>query len=120
MTDEMAKALKADGDKLRALTGEDHGPFEIPPELPPVFDRAPTNALAIAQLVRNHCARGGDGLTAREIAGCLEADHPLVKRECEWLVSRGVFDSVVEDLAHSRFVRYVVPDPIHKDWWRGR
>lgn len=29
--DEMALALRADGEKLRALTGEDHGPFEDEP-----------------------------------------------------------------------------------------
>lgn len=28
----MDKALEADGEKLRALTGEDHGPFEIKPK----------------------------------------------------------------------------------------
>ncbi len=27
MTDEMRKALEADGEKLRQMTGEDHGPF---------------------------------------------------------------------------------------------
>lgn len=27
MSDEMKRALEADGDKLRQLTGEDHGPF---------------------------------------------------------------------------------------------
>jgi hypothetical protein len=27
MTDDMQKALEADGEKLRQLTGEDHGPF---------------------------------------------------------------------------------------------
>ena len=27
MTDEMEKALRADGEKLKQLTGEDHGPF---------------------------------------------------------------------------------------------
>lgn len=30
MNREMIRALKADGEKLRQLTGEDHGPFEIP------------------------------------------------------------------------------------------
>lgn len=29
MRREMQKALEADGDKLRALTGEDHGPFSL-------------------------------------------------------------------------------------------
>lgn len=29
MDREMMKALEADGEKLRQLTGEDHGPFEI-------------------------------------------------------------------------------------------
>jgi hypothetical protein len=29
MDDEMTKALEADGEKLRQLTGEDHGPFDL-------------------------------------------------------------------------------------------
>jgi hypothetical protein len=29
MDDEMAKALALDGEKLRQLTGEDHGPWEM-------------------------------------------------------------------------------------------
>ena len=29
MTEEMKKALEADGEKLRQLTGEDHGPWEV-------------------------------------------------------------------------------------------
>lgn len=32
MRREMMKALEADGEKLRQLTGEDHGPFAVPPE----------------------------------------------------------------------------------------
>jgi hypothetical protein len=32
--DEMHRALAADGEKLRQLTGEDHGPFEIEDECP--------------------------------------------------------------------------------------
>lgn len=28
----MMKALEADGEKLRQLTGEDHGPFDFPDE----------------------------------------------------------------------------------------
>jgi hypothetical protein len=32
MDREMMKALEADGEKLRQLTGEDHGPFELPDE----------------------------------------------------------------------------------------
>jgi DnaJ-class molecular chaperone len=32
MTDEMMKALEADGEKLRQLTGQDHGPFRYPQE----------------------------------------------------------------------------------------
>lgn len=31
MDDEMMKALEADGEKLRQLTGEDHGPFALCP-----------------------------------------------------------------------------------------
>lgn len=34
MDKEMVKALKADGEKLRQLTGEDHGPFFIDDETP--------------------------------------------------------------------------------------
>ncbi len=30
MNDEMMKALEADGEKLRQLTGEDHGPHFLP------------------------------------------------------------------------------------------
>lgn len=30
LDDEMQSALEADGEKLRQLTGEDHGPFELP------------------------------------------------------------------------------------------
>lgn len=33
MNDEMQRALEADGEKLRHLTGEDHGPFSV--ECPP-------------------------------------------------------------------------------------
>ena len=30
MSTSMRVALRADGDKLRALSGEDHGPFDLP------------------------------------------------------------------------------------------
>jgi hypothetical protein len=30
----MEEALEADGEKLRQLTGEDHGPFELPADRP--------------------------------------------------------------------------------------
>lgn len=29
MSDEMKKALEADGEKLKALTGRDHGPWSV-------------------------------------------------------------------------------------------
>lgn len=29
MSDEMRRALEADGEKLRGLTGRDHGPFDL-------------------------------------------------------------------------------------------
>lgn len=41
------EALAADGEKLRRLTGEDHGPFDIF-ALPPGFTFAPSSAAALA------------------------------------------------------------------------
>lgn len=46
---EMERALIADGEKLRALTGEDHGPwFDGDDELPPTF--APEEPAEVAEL----------------------------------------------------------------------
>jgi hypothetical protein len=38
-TREMRAALKADGEKLRAMTGEEHGPFDVPVDGPDDVDR---------------------------------------------------------------------------------
>ena len=49
MMNEMERALEADGEKLRQLTGEDHGPFKLCEVIPkPVDARIQSLAILIA------------------------------------------------------------------------
>lgn len=60
MDREMMKALQADGEKLRQLTGDDHGPFEVPTVLDEQMREARhdvASAAAAIAMVNAHIAR---------------------------------------------------------------
>lgn len=98
--DEMELALRADGEKLRALTGEDHGPFEDEPiELEEVYsllhqaqadEKRIRDALAglyglikliyvgadPADEIRRVLATNHRSIRAAEVLGCERLDDP--------------------------------------------
>jgi hypothetical protein len=62
LTAEMVAALKADGEKLRALTGEDHGPMIIELAIPRTAEeRLAREADSIWGLIKRIEARASDG-----------------------------------------------------------
>jgi len=66
-TKEMMAALEADGEKLRQLTGEEHGPFEI-------------LALVTALLKDRNQMNGGELATETSLAAVAAAEALLDKR----------------------------------------
>lgn len=84
---EMMEALEADGEKLRQLTGEDHGPWFFPDEPPLMVETCA------------HC--GGDGYIIRSIwvhePGCGYGHDSTEEVRCEACDGKGSTELVAAE-----------------------
>lgn len=67
----MQEALEADGEKLRQLTGEDHGPWDFSGKGNEMTD-VPEDVKALAEVYAKLCFRFGDDVSEEDVREAIE------------------------------------------------